>query len=279
MTFTPTDAANYTSATKAVAINVFKATPVDHLGAAGRHRLRDRAGATQLNATTTVAGTFAYTPTAGTVLQAGAAQTLSVTFTPTDAANYTSATKSVAIDVLKATPVITWTTPAGIVYGTALSTTQLNATASVPGTFVYNPAAGTVLPAGAAQSLSVTFTPTDGANYTNATKTVAIAVAKAAPIVSWTAPANIVLRHRAEHDAAERDRKCPRHLRLHTAVGSGARRRAAQTLSVTFTPTDAANYAVATRTVSLDRHPGRRPQSSGPRLTRSSTARRSTERS
>jgi 2-keto-3-deoxy-6-phosphogluconate aldolase len=58
------------------------------------------------------------------------------------------------------TPVITWTTPAAIPYGTALSAAQLDATASVPGTFAYSPSAGTVLAAGA-QTLSVTFTPTD----------------------------------------------------------------------------------------------------------------------
>ena len=34
-----------------------------------------------------------------------------------------------------------------------------------PATFVYTPAAGTVLNAGTAQTLSVTFTPTDAANY------------------------------------------------------------------------------------------------------------------
>ena len=68
--------------------------------------------------------------------------------------------------MLKATPTITWATPADIVYGTALSATQLNATASVPGTFVYTPPAGDRAEAGAAQTLSVTFTPTDAANYT-----------------------------------------------------------------------------------------------------------------
>ena len=65
-------------------------------------------------------------------------------------------------------PTITWPTPAGITYGTALSATQLNATASVPGTFSYSPAAGTVLQAGQAQALSVTFTPTDAVSYTTA---------------------------------------------------------------------------------------------------------------
>jgi len=57
---------------------------------------------------------------------------------------------------------ITWPSPADIVYGTALSGIQLNATANVAGTFSYNPAAGTVLTAGASQTLSVTFTPEQG---------------------------------------------------------------------------------------------------------------------
>jgi hypothetical protein len=51
-------------------------------------------------------------------------------------------------------PSVTWGTPAAIAYGTALSGTQLNATANVPGVFVYTPAAGTVLTAGT-QTLSV----------------------------------------------------------------------------------------------------------------------------
>ena len=58
---------------------------------------------------------------------------------------------------------------------TALSATQLNATANVPGTFAYAPAAGTVLNAGT-QTLSVTFTPTDGSDYNSATATVSLVV-------------------------------------------------------------------------------------------------------
>jgi hypothetical protein len=76
--------------------------------------------------------------------------------------------------VLKASSTISWSAPADITYGTALSATQLNATANVPGTFVYSPVAGTVLNAGANQTLSVTFTPTDAANYTGATATTTI---------------------------------------------------------------------------------------------------------
>jgi len=73
------------------------------------------------------------------------------------------------------TPAITWSTPAPIPYGTALSMFQLNATANVPGSFVYTPAAGTVLQPGS-QTLSTTFTPTDTATYAAATSTVQLTV-------------------------------------------------------------------------------------------------------
>ena len=45
-------------------------------------------------------------------------------------------------------PSITWNSPATIQYGAALTDVELDATASVPGNFVYSPAAGTVLQAG-----------------------------------------------------------------------------------------------------------------------------------
>lgn len=75
--------------------------------------------------------------------------------------------------------VVSWPAPAGIVYGTPLGPVQLNATADVPGTFVYTPAAGTVLPAGNSQTLSVTFTPADLGRYAPAGAAVSINVARA----------------------------------------------------------------------------------------------------
>ncbi len=89
----------------------------------------------------------------------------------------------------KALPVITWNAPAPIGHGTALSGTQLNATASVAGTFVYTPASGTVLNAGAGQTLSITFTPIDTVNFTIATKTVLIDVIPSdAPVIANITP-------------------------------------------------------------------------------------------
>lgn len=92
----------------------------------------------------TVAGTFIYAPDIGTILSVGT-QTLSTTFTPTDNKNYTNASNSVTINVKQATPTITWSNPANISYGTALSSIQLNAAASVAGTKLYTPSNGTVL--------------------------------------------------------------------------------------------------------------------------------------
>jgi hypothetical protein len=76
------------------------------------------------------------------------------------------------------TAAITWNPPAAIPYGTALSAAQLDATASVAGTLAYTPALGTVLGAGT-HTLSVTFTPTDTADFLSATSTVMLTVNKA----------------------------------------------------------------------------------------------------
>ena len=106
-------------------------------------------------------GTFVYSPAAGTVLPVGT-HTLSVTFTPTDLTRTrtATATQTLVVNAPPVAPVLTWPAPAAITQGTALGATQLNATANVPGTFVYSPAAGTVLPVGT-HTLRVTFTPTD----------------------------------------------------------------------------------------------------------------------
>ncbi len=80
-------------------------------------------------------------------------------------------------------PIINWDNPADIFLGTALSATQLNATASAPGSgspvagsFAYSPTTGFIPPIGDAQPLTTTFTPTDTATYNVQHKTVHINV-------------------------------------------------------------------------------------------------------
>jgi large repetitive protein len=278
--------------------------------------------ATQLNAAASVAGSFAYSPAAGTILTAGT-QTLSVTFTPTDSITYTTATATVSLAVnkasatvalsgqtqsydgtaksvttvttpaglavsvtyngsataptaagsypivatitdanytgsatgtltiAKATPVITWATPAAVTVGTTLSTTQLNATSSVPGSFVYTPASGTVLNTIGNQALSVTFTPTDSANYTTATATVSLAViAKVVPTITWANPATITYGTALSTTQLNAVASVAGTYVYAPAVGA-VLTAGTQTLSVTFTPTDTVTYTTATANVSL----------------------------
>ncbi len=159
-------------------LTIDQATPVVTWASPGAITYGTALSGAELNATTSVPGSLAYTPTLGTVLNAGT-QTLSVTFTPTDTANYTTATETVSLTVSKATPTVTWGNTA-IAVGTPLGQSELNAVASVPGAFVYTPAAGTVLPVGT-YGLSMTFTPTDAANFETVTGTVTLTVVGPAP--------------------------------------------------------------------------------------------------
>lgn len=66
-------------------------------------------GAAQLNASSAVPGSFAYTPPAGTLLNSGSNQWLTAIFTPTDTNTYTSASNAVSVNVLKRALLITAT--------------------------------------------------------------------------------------------------------------------------------------------------------------------------
>jgi hypothetical protein len=182
VTFTPTDSTDYSTATATVQLTVNKAAPVISWTAPAAIPYGTALSAAQLDASSTVAGTFVYTPAAGVVLTAGP-QSLSVTFTPTDSSDYSTATSTVQLTVNKTTPAIPWAAPEAITYGTALSAAQLDASSTVAGTFVYTPAAGAVLTAGP-QTLSVAFTPTDSTDYSTATATVQLVVNKAAATVT-----------------------------------------------------------------------------------------------
>ena len=208
---------------------------------------------TQLNAASgSAAGTFAYTPAAGTVLGVGT-QTLSATFTPTDTTNYSSATISTTIIVNKASPVITWATPATIIYGTALSGTQLSATCPQSGSFSYSPATGITLGVGN-QTLNVTFTPSgvDATNYTTNNTSVSLTVTQATPAITWATPAPIV------YGTALNGTQLNAGNNL-SVVGSYVYSPASgtvldvgsQILNVTFNPTDSTNYSSATGSVTL----------------------------
>ncbi len=112
--------------------------------------------------------------------------THTITATYIGDANYPATTSAAQTVFAGGTPTLSWTTPSAIAYGTALSATQLNATNNIPGTFVYTPAAGAVLPPGN-QPLSVTFTPADYSDFGPQTTGVTLAVNKGATSINVTA--------------------------------------------------------------------------------------------
>jgi PKD repeat protein len=140
---------------------------------------------TQQNAYVTgISGALSFSPAPGTILAAGN-YNLTVTFTPSNLTLYSIVTKTVPLTVNKATPTIAWSNPANITYGTALSSTQLNAIASVPGNKTYTPPLNSIISIGT-QNLHVDFTPTDSTNYTTASKDVTINVVDVGPIANFS---------------------------------------------------------------------------------------------
>jgi hypothetical protein len=127
----------------------------------------------------TVIYTLAGSPV-GQPVDAGTYQVLATLDHP----NYQAEATSGTLTIHPAVPVINWTSPAPITAGTPLGATQLNATATgvggagVAGTFVYLPAAGTVLAVGDNRPISVEFIPGSD-NYTRSIKTVTITVVAA----------------------------------------------------------------------------------------------------
>ena len=101
-----------------------------------------------------------------------------------------SASPALGVIVSKATPVITWANPSPITYGTLLSSTQLDATTTAPGTFAYSQAVSTLLAVGT-YTINATFTPTDPTSYTMATASVTLVVNQATPQINWPTPGPI----------------------------------------------------------------------------------------
>jgi hypothetical protein len=173
--FTPEDTLGYSASQATASLTVAKAAPAITWPRPDPITHGAALSATQLNATAAVPGSLMFKPAAGEILPPGVHE-LSVIFTPTDTLNYKTVSAVTSITVAeKLSTVITWAAPSQISYGTALSDLQLNATASIPGTFIYTPCAGNVLAPGR-YTLSATFTPSDTETYATAQATVVLEV-------------------------------------------------------------------------------------------------------
>ncbi len=250
VSFTPADATNYKTVTATAPLNVAAASaPTVSWPTPGSITYGTALSAAQLDAAATVPGTFTYSPALGAVLPAGT-QTLTVTFTPANTSAYKAASATVQLAVTQATPRVSWSTPAGIAAGTALSASQLNATASVPGTFSYAPALGTMLPAGT-NTLSVVFTPTDITDNKTVNATTSVIVAAAtAPAITWPTPAFITYGTALSGNQLNASASIAGSFTYTPALGT-VLPAGNQTLTVTFTPSNTSAYKATSSSVQL----------------------------
>ena len=185
VTFIPSDATDYGTVTMTITVNVAQATPTviaanESTTYNGSPQAYPVTGSDVTvsgpNGLTSSGGTLSFTYNgSSTVPDIAGTYSVLVTFAPNDTTDFTSGSTTATWIIEPAKPIITWANPSAIAFFTALSGSQLDATASVPGTFDYTPPAGTLLSAGT-HALSVTFTPTDGIDYTTATATVQVVV-------------------------------------------------------------------------------------------------------
>ena len=187
-------------------------------------------------------------------------------------ANYlgSASNSGAAVAINQATPTNVRVNPVTLTYGMALANSQLSGTAtwtvggsqvSVPGTFIYTSAAGTVLSASStAYTENVTFSPNDTTDYTTASTTVEVTVNKATPanvtvnpvtLTYGTALANSQLTGAASWTVGGSQVSVPGTFTYTTAAGAVLNASStAYTENVTFTPGSTTDYTTASTTVS-----------------------------
>ena len=267
VTFTPTDTTDYNTVTTTITVTVSKATPtVSTLPTASAITTGQALSASTLlggiatSGTTTVAGLFTWTT--GTTVPPTGSTAEGVTFTPTDTADYNTATTTVTVTVNgKTTPTVTaWPTASAIYYDqTLLSSVLTGGTASVGGTTLTGTFAWTTpttLPTAGTDLESVTFTPSDTTDYSTVTNTISVTVYKVTPTISVPPTASTIGTGQTLASSTL----------LGGTAASGATTVAGlftwttpaiapplgtTSESVTFTPSDTADYNTATGSVSV----------------------------
>jgi hypothetical protein len=164
-------------------LTVTPANPMINWSALGNIVFGTPLGSNQLSATANTAGTFTYQPATGFLLPAGT-NVLTAAFTPTDSLDYITVEVTNTLVIEQQTPVITWNPLQNLTYPASLGSTQLSATANVTGGFNYQPANGSILPAGT-NVLTGTFVPADLIDYTSITASNSLVVTPGTPIIGW----------------------------------------------------------------------------------------------
>jgi len=189
-TYTATVASNTSIKSAAASETVYKATPVITWATPVAITYGTALDATQPRCQLDGRWTFVYSPATGTVLTAGS-QTLSVTFTPTDATDYNSAGSTVQLTVNQATPGISFTVP-NHTYGDAPIT--VSATSNSSGAITYSVVSGPATISGSTVTLTgrghggAAGEPGCCGQLYLGTQTATFTVAGNAPTISFTVP-------------------------------------------------------------------------------------------
>lgn len=209
--------------------------------------------ATQLSATSDVAGTFDYSPSMGTVLDAGAGQLLTVTFTPDDTHRYLGVTTTSFVDVTPATPIVTLTAATveydGQPHSASASALGVNGESLGPVAITYDNAQDLPVSAGTYQVVAELAA---NGNYTAASASASLVITKATPAVTWGVPPSITYGAALDSVSLNASASVAGTFTYTPAPGTILSGGAGQVLSVTFAPDDSANYAGATATTTID---------------------------
>ena len=267
--FKPTDSRHYVELTGTAAITVAKATPiVVKVPTVAEREYNPDAALTDSDMTggsvtgadgSSLAGTWSFTGT--NIIPTVNNKGYQAVFTPDDADNYNTVTRTITVKVTKATPVIAEKPTASVLtYGQTLSDSTLTGgkatykTADgteVAGTFVWKN--GTTKPAvgdSGKTEYDVTFTPSDTANYNAVDTKITITVNKAAqapnmpettmtPAHSTKKVGDITLPDGWSWQEADRD----------TALADGV----AVTATVVYTGADKGNYETESVSITITR--------------------------
>jgi hypothetical protein len=236
--------ANHNPAAGTATIAIEKATPVVNWSQPAAFVYGTPLGAAHLNATAVnVGGVFTYSPSAGTVLNAGIDQPLTVTFTPTDTQNYGSASATTTLDVAKATATVSVAggtfTYDGLAHPATGAVTGIGGAAIGSPTFTYNGAPEPPVNSG---SYNVVAEYAGTANYEPASATATISIAKERAVVSWSQPATIVYGTPLGAAQLNATANVAGTFAYSPGAGSMLSARASHALTATFTPADVTNY-------------------------------------
>jgi len=262
---------DYRAATALTDFTIAQATPLVTWGSLSSITFGTPLGTTQLDAQANVPGTFSYTPAAGTILGAGSSQTLSASFAPTDSTDYATASATITITVMQATPTIALTAPGGTYTGNAFpASVTIAGYSGTPGSSVEGASPVLSYYSGTYSSVSqlAGLTPLTGApveagaytvlarfsgttDYTAATALASFAITRATPRVTWNTAATIVFATPLGNAQLDAQANVPGTLTYTPGAGAIVDAGTSLTLSLSFAPTDSTDYTPASATTTI----------------------------